>query len=99
MRETALVLFGVGIVLSWLSMHFMLRMISRINDKLPSNQQLTIPFVRLSWKVLSRMYARMYPDGDLHLKISRLSRWAIAFHGVGIVLLIISLRRLDHRLP
>lgn len=69
MRELALAMIGMSLLLSWVNMGLTFRMVGRINAKLPTGEQMTLPFVRSDWKTLHRQYAEMYPGGDLHLKI------------------------------
>jgi hypothetical protein len=92
MRELAFGLIGIGVILSWLSMLLTLFMISKINDKLPPNERLTIPFVRVSGSQLRRMYAQFYPDGRIHIKVRLLSATALLTGIAGTLLLVNSLR-------
>jgi hypothetical protein len=90
MRELALAVFGVSIILSCVNMILTLRMIGRINEKLPPDKQMMLPFVGLDGKSLRDMYAHMYPDGHLHLTICRLSRYVLIIGLTGLVLLLLS---------
>ena len=95
MRELALGIFGISVLLSCVNMGLTLHMIGRINEKLPPDKQRRAPFVGLNGKALHDVYAQMYPDSSLHLTIYRLSRYVLIIGTIGITLLLVSLWRQD----
>ena len=96
MRELAMCVIALAMVVSGIATVLMIRMIGKINDRLPPNERIIIPFAGLNPKALRDRYAAMYPEGDLHLRVWKLSRFAVITQLLGLALLLVSLWRLDH---
>lgn len=85
----AVALLAIGAVLQAINSCFLLRMIGKLNDKLPPDRQLSTLFGFRPWKVLYRMYGDLYPDDDLHVRVQRLAYVAFTVHLGGVAALLL----------